>query len=85
MAHFVLGGVPLDLEKEDVLKAVKDLLPGPIRKYAIKIHGEKYPIKQVLSITAKRNGYQLEVAQFTAHDAYRVLKKLGFDIMVEEL
>ena len=93
MARFVLGGEPFDLEKEDVLKAMKDVMPSPIRKYAIRIHGHKYPVKQcvALSVTAKLRKiksdeeFAFEVAQFTAHDAYRVLNKLGFDIIVEEI
>lgn len=93
MSKFVLGGEPFDLEKEDVLKSMKNVVPGPIRKYAIRIHGHKYPVKQCVALavteklrkTKSDNEFTFEVAQFTAHDAYRVLKKLGFDIIVEEL
>lgn len=93
MAKFVLGGESFDLEKEDVLKAMKDVPPDPIRKYAIDIHGKKYPIKQCVAraVTVKLrktksdNEFTFGVAQFTAHDAFRVLKKLGFPIMVEKL
>ena len=86
MAKFVLGGESFDLEKEDVLRAMKDVPPGPIRKYAVMINREKHSIKQVVSyaVTAALRK-KFTVAQFTAHDAYRVLKKLGFSILVEKL
>lgn len=80
MAKFVLGGESFDLEKEDFISAVAGVPPSPIRKYAIRAHGKKYPIKQVVSRATK-----LEVARFTAHDAYRVLRKVDIDIIVEEL
>ncbi len=77
--RFILGGRVFDLERDDVLKAVKGKEAGPIRKYAVKLHGRAYPIKQVYGLATG-----LPNAEFTAHDAYRVLKKLGFEIAICE-
>lgn len=77
--RFVLRGQVLNLEKEDITKAVRGESPGAIRKYAVTLNGKEYPIKQVLGAATG-----LPSAEYTAHDAYRILKKLGFDIQVYE-
>lgn len=73
--QFVLRGKSFNIDPEDVKKAVKNLQPESIRKYALQIGNSEYPIKQVLS---KITGYP--PAAFTAHDAYRILGKMGFTI-----
>jgi len=75
--RFILRGQVLNLEKDDVTKAVRGASPGAIRKYGVKLNGKEYPIKQVVGAVTG-----LPSAEFTAHDAYRILKKLGFDIEV---
>jgi hypothetical protein len=80
MAKFILRGTSYDLDKEIILRKTKGLVPGPIRKYDIELHRQYYPIKQVISHTTG-----LSVADFTAHDAFRILKKLGFKINIERL
>jgi len=80
MAKFILRGKSFNLEKEDILRKTKGLPPGQIRKYAIRLHEEDYPIKQVISCATG-----LSVADFTAHEAYRILRRLDFKINVERL
>ena len=75
MAVFKLSGKSFNLDKDGVLTKTNGLEPGPIRKYTIEMHGKDYPIKQVVS-----HSTGLSVAEFTAHDAYRILKKMGFTI-----
>ncbi len=77
MARFVHKGKPFVLEREDVVRAMKGKDPGSVRKYAVAVHGKEFPIKQVISETL-----HLNVADFTAHDAYRWLQKTGFPIEV---
>jgi hypothetical protein len=77
MAKFILRGKSYTFEPKDVENAVKGNDPGNIQKYAVKLQGKEYPIKQVVRLLTK-----LDSAEFTAHDAYRVLRKIGFGITV---
>lgn len=77
MATFKLSGQHFDFEPKDVVNAVKGKEPETIQKYAVTLGGKEYPIKQVVRLLTK-----LDSAQFTAHDAYRVLRKIGFGITV---
>lgn len=77
MATFILRGRTFNLEIKDVQNAVKGKEPERIQKYAVSIGGKEYPIKQVVRLATK-----LDSAEFTAHDAYRVLRKIGFGITV---
>lgn len=75
MPRFVLRGNSYDLQQADISRAVKGIEPGPIRLYAITLDDRQFPIKQVVSLATG-----VSVAEFTAHDAFRILKKLGFEI-----
>jgi hypothetical protein len=75
MARFILRGKAFNLERKDIENAVKREEPRPIYKYAVTISGKEWPIKQVVGLATK-----LQSAEFTAHDAYRVLRKIGFGI-----
>ena len=75
MARFILRGKAFKLERKDVENAVKGKEPGPVYKYAVTIGGKEWPIKQVVGLAT-----QLQSAEFTAHDAYRVLRKIGYGI-----
>jgi len=75
MARFILRGKNYDFERKDVENAVKGADPGSIQKYAVTVHGKEYPIKQVVRLLT-----DLDSAEFTAHDAYRVLRKIGYGI-----
>jgi hypothetical protein len=73
--NFIIRGDSISLNQKDVINAVKGLRPEPIRKYYIEIDSNRYPIKQALFAAAK-----IPLASFTSQDAFRVLKKLEFDI-----
>ena len=75
MAKFILRGSTFEFEPKDVHNAVKGKEPEKIQKYAIKLGSKEFPIKQVVRLLTK-----LDSAEFTAHDAYRVLRKIGFGI-----
>ena len=76
--QFQIRGRLHDLTKQDVLERTKSSVPALTdsrNKYFIRLHGRDYPIKQVLELVIDR-----PVAEFTAHTAYRVLTKLGFEV-----
>lgn len=79
MARFILRGRNFDFDHKAVENSVKGQTPGTIQKYAVVLHGKEWPIKQVVRLLT-----HLDSAEFTAHDAYRVLRKIGYDIKVYE-
>jgi len=75
---FTIRGKQFDIERDDVINAVKNVEPEPLtgrRKYYVEISGRRYPIKQVVSLVTG-----LPPIAFTAMDAYRILTKLGFEV-----
>jgi hypothetical protein len=56
-----------------VQTAVDGVLPDPVQEHYVVISGRRYPPKQVI---AQVTG--LDRADFTTHQARRVLKRLGF-------
>ena len=78
MVVFTIRGKRFNINKDDVINAVKDVEPEPLtgkRKYYVEINDKKYPIKQVISLVTG-----LPRIAFTAMDAYRILTKLGFEV-----
>ena len=78
MVVFTIRGKRFDIEKNDIINAIKDIAPEPLtgrRKYYVEINGRRYPIKQVIGIVTG-----LPRIAFTAMDAYRILIKLGFEV-----
>lgn len=73
MPRFTIAGNSYDLERQAVENAVNGCLPEPIHEHYVVIAGRRYPPKQVLtSVTG------LDRADFTTHQARRILKRLGF-------
>jgi hypothetical protein len=77
--HFTVGGQKKSLTKKAVEASVKNLKPETINKYSVHIGDQDFPIKQVLSAATGVPG-----AEFISTDAYRTLKRLGFDVKVEQ-
>ena len=78
MVVFTIRGRRFDIEKDDIINAVRGVEPEPLtgrRKYYVEINGRKYPIKQVIGLVTG-----LPRVAFTAMDAYRILTKLGFEV-----
>lgn len=61
------------LEAADVEALARDLLPDPVREHYVVISGRRFPPKQVI---ARATG--LDRADFTTHQARRILRRLGF-------
>jgi hypothetical protein len=72
---FTVGGDRFTLTKEEVESKMRGQEPRTIQRYSIKIQRVPYPAKQVLQVATG-----LPPQAFTAQTAYRVLKKLGFDV-----
>jgi len=75
--QFVLRGMTFNLERDDVIKAAKGAEPEKVGKYAVRIGNKEYPVKQLIKLATK-----LSPADFTTHDAYRILRRLSFGIVV---
>ncbi len=64
-----------DLDAEGVDRAVANVLPDPIADHFVVVGGRRYPPKQVIGIVTG-----LDRADFTTHQARRVLTRLGFTV-----
>src|SRR5207302_10593157 len=73
MSRFVISSHPFDLDPATVETAVEGVLPDPVQEHYGVGSGRRYPPKQVI---AQVTG--LDRADFTTHQARRVLKRLGF-------
>ena len=73
MPRFTISGEQFELERGVVERSVTGLLPDPVQEHYVVVHGRRFPPKQVLS---RATG--LDRADFTTHQARRILKRLGF-------
>lgn len=62
-----------DLRREAVERAMRHVLPEPISSHYVVIGPRRYPPKQVLALVTG-----LDRADFTSHQARRILMRLGF-------
>jgi hypothetical protein len=73
MARFTISGQQFELEQADVERCLLNLLPDPVHEHYVVVRGRRFPPKQVLSCVTG-----LDRADFTTHQARRILKRLGF-------
>jgi len=64
--------------KEEVRRKLSKVEPEPGQRYFIKIKGRLYPIKQVVTEV-----FSIPKAEYNSQEAYRVVKNLGFKILIE--
>jgi hypothetical protein len=62
-----------ELDARRVVRAVSRALPEPVREHYVVIEGRRYPPKQVIALATG-----LDRADFTTHQARRILRRLGF-------
>jgi hypothetical protein len=68
-----ISGRRFDLDRAHVEEVVRDSLPEPINDHFVVVGGRRYPPKQVIcEVTG------LDRADFTTHQARRILRKLDF-------
>ena len=73
MRTMTVSGRKYDLDAQRVQEALEGELPEPIREHFVVINGRRWPPKQVLALVTG-----LDRADFTTHQARRVLTRLGF-------
>jgi hypothetical protein len=73
MAHFTISAQEFELDADAIEKAADRVLPDPIQTHYVVVRGRRYPPKQVLECVTG-----LDRADFTTHQARRILKRLGF-------
>jgi hypothetical protein len=69
----VIAGIPFELERNAVARALRKTLPEPLNEHYVVIGGRRYPPKQVIAVITG-----LDRADFTTHQARRILMRLGF-------
>ncbi len=72
---FTVGGVPVFLDREEVERKLRAVMPEDVRELYVEVNGTRYPVKQAL---AEATG--LHRGTFTSHDAMRVFRKLSIPI-----
>lgn len=73
MAPFTISGQQFQLERAEVERCLVNVLPDPVHEHYVVVRGRRFPPKQVLSCVTG-----LDRADFTTHQARRILKRLGF-------
>jgi hypothetical protein len=68
-----ISGQQFDLDPRRIVRAVSQALPEPVRDHYVVIEGRRYPPKQVIALATG-----LDRADFTTHQARRILRRLGF-------
>lgn len=68
-----IGGRRFPLNRSGVEQAIGRVLPEPIHEHFVVIEGRRFPPKQVICLATG-----LDRADFTTHQARRILKRLGF-------
>jgi hypothetical protein len=70
---FTISGREFELDRSGVEADLRNLLPDPVREHYVVVGGVRFPPKQVLACATG-----LDRADFTTHQARRILKRLGF-------
>jgi hypothetical protein len=73
MARFTVAGEEFELDRGDIEDSLLNLLPDPVHEHYVVVQGRRFPPKQVLACVTG-----LDRADFTTHQARRVLRRLGF-------
>ena len=73
MASFQVARQEFEIDRRSVEERLSGVLPEPIHQHYVVVNGRRYPPKQVLMLATG-----LDRADFTTHQARRVLKRLGF-------
>lgn len=68
-----IAGRPFVLRERDVVRALREIEPEPIRSHFVVVGTRRFPPKQAISAVTG-----LDRADFTTHQARRTLMRLGF-------
>jgi 5-methylcytosine-specific restriction protein B len=82
--------IPSNINKEHVLSAIEEIKKQGVPEnrasvdYDLEYETDKYPPKYVITVANKyANGEELGPDKFSAHDAFRLLKSLEFNIVAK--
>jgi hypothetical protein len=73
MPQFTIAGHRCDLDSPEIERLAAGLLPEPVREHYVVIAGRRFPPKQLIACATG-----IDRADFTTHQARRVLRRLGF-------
>jgi hypothetical protein len=73
MSQFQVAHQLVELDRRVVEEALARVLPEPIQEHYVVVRGRRYPPKQVIACATG-----LDRADFTTHQARRILVRLGF-------
>ena len=68
-----VAGQEFTLDRQLVETRISGVLPDPLNDHYVVVSGRKYPPKQVVALVTG-----LDRADFTTHQARRILRRLGF-------
>jgi hypothetical protein len=71
--RFTISGRDFELDHAGIERCLRNRLPDPVHQHYVVVRGVRFPPKQVLSCATG-----LDRADFTTHQARRILKRLGF-------
>jgi hypothetical protein len=70
-----IGRKQFRLDAARIKRKAQEVLPEPLRDHYAVVAGRRYPPKQIISLATG-----LDRADFTTHQARRVLQRLGFSV-----
>lgn len=65
----------MQLNIEQVVEALRDIPPGPVRKHVVEINGISYPVNQAFSVVTG-----IDPADCNTGVARKTFQKLGFTV-----
>jgi hypothetical protein len=71
--EFTVAGHRFEIDAQDIVQNCAHLLPDPVQEHYVIVAGRRFPPKQVLACVTG-----LDRADFTTHQARRVITRLGF-------
>lgn len=72
-------GKTFTLSLAGVEASLLDVEPERVTKYGLEIHGKEYPVLQVIAAASG-----IPKIEWSTVNAYRILQKLGFEILIHE-
>ena len=72
-------GKTFTLSLAGVEASLLDVEPERVTKYGVEIHGQEYPVLQVIAAASG-----IPKIEWSTVNAYRILQKMGFEILIHE-
>ena len=73
--YFTHRGRQFHLSKKSVEAALQGAWPERIAKYAVRVNGQEYPIRQVVALAT-----DTPKIEWTSNEAYGILQRIGFQV-----